>query len=213
MSPVSLTGQVPGDEHPAMTSITSADARPVLADLVPIPRALVRDTALVVGAALLTALCAQIEIMLPFSPVPISGQTFAVLLTAAALGPLRGVLGQGLYVLLGAVGLPFYSGGDSGWTHLVGATGGYLVGFVVAAALVGWCARRGLDRTPQGTLLAFTLGNVVIFGLGVPWLAVVADLSLRDAVVQGVLPFIPGGIVKSLLAAGLLPVTWRLTRR
>jgi len=192
-----------------MQSTGTAVQRPaVLADLV--PGTLVRDVALVISAALLTALCAQIAIPLSFSPVPITGQTFAVLLTAAALGPLRGVAGQGLYVLLGLVGLPFYSEGESGVDVILGATGGYLIGFVVAAWVVGVCAQRGLDRSPARALAVFTLGSAVIFAFGVPWLAVVAGLGPAEAIALGLLPFIPGGIVKALLAAGLLPAAWRL---
>src|SRR5690606_6284160 len=127
-------------------------ARPVLADL--LPRSLVRDVGLVVGGTLLTAVFAQVVVPLPFSPVPLSASTFAVLLTAAALGPLRGVLSQGLYLLGGLVGLPFFAGAESGWTYVSGATGGYIVGYVVAAAVVGACARRGMDRRAGSTALA-----------------------------------------------------------
>jgi len=195
--------------------VSTADAsaaRPVLADL--LPRAALRDVALVVGAALLTALSAQIAIPLaPFSPVPITGQTFAVLLTGAALGARRGAAGQALYVLLGAAGLPFYSDGEAGVDVLVGPTGGYLVGFVLAAAVVGWFARRGLDRDVRWAVPAFLAGSAVVYAIGVPWLAVVAGYSLWQAVVEGLLPFIPGGLLKAALAAGLLPAAWRLTRR
>lgn len=183
--------------------------RPVLADA--LPGTLVRDVALVAGAAGLTAVAAQLSVELPFSRVPVTGQTFAVLLTAAALGPLRGAAGQFLYVLLGLVGLPVYSDGAAGVQVLFGATGGYLVGFVVAAWIVGAAARRGLDRTPGKAFGAFALGSIAIFALGVPWLAVVADLGPREALVDGLLPFIPGGIFKAMLAAGLLPAAWRLT--
>lgn len=194
-----------------MSSTAVPTARPVLADLV--PGALARDAALVVAGALLTAVAAQFEIMLGFTPVPISGQTFAVLLAGAALGPGRGALSQGLYVLLGAVGLPFYSGGEAGWTHLWGATGGYLVGFAVAAGLVGMLAQRGFDRGPLRTVVAMTLGNAAIYLFGVPWLAVVADLSASEAIANGMLPFVPGDAVKMALAAGLLPGAWWIVRR
>lgn len=194
-----------------MSTADAVQPRPVLADL--LPRVALRDAALVVGAALLTALCAQIVVPLPFSPVPITGQTFAVLLTGAALGAGRGAAGQALYVLLGAIGLPFYSDGGSGVDVLVGARGGYLVGFVVAAAVVGWFARRGLDRDVRSAALAFLAGSVVIYALGVPWLAFIADLTLSEALLQGLVPFIPGGLLKAALAAGLLPAAWRLTGR
>jgi biotin transport system substrate-specific component len=191
-----------------MSAMESVRPRPVLADL--LPRAVLRDIALVVAAALLTALCAQIRIPLPFSPVPLTGQTFAVLLTAAALGPLRGVAGQVLYVLLGLAGLPFFAGGESGWAYASGATGGYLVGFVVAAAVVGLCARRRLDRTPLGTVVAFVLGTLVIYAFGVPWLAATTDFTPAEALRNGALVFLPGDAIKAALAAGLLPAAWRL---
>lgn len=193
-----------------MSALESAGPRPVLADL--LPRAAVRDALLVLGAALLTALCAQIVIQLPFSPVPLTGQTFAVLLTAAALGPLRGLAGQALYLVLGLVGLPFFQGGESGWTYASGATGGYLVGFLAAAVVVGACSRRGLDRTPWGTFAAFALGTVTVYAFGVPWLAAATPLDLAGALTRGALPFIPGDALKAALAAGLLPAAWRVAR-
>lgn len=183
----------------------------VLADLV--PRTGVRDAALVLTAALLTALLAQIEVPVPGSPVPISGQTLGVVLTAAALGPVRGAAGQALYILLGAVGLPFYSGGDAGFAHLTGATGGYLIGFILAGYLVGLAARHGLDRAPGKALALFVAGQAVIFALGVPWLAVVADLSAAEALEQGLYPFIVGGAVKAAIAGAVMSGTWRLVRR
>ncbi len=192
-----------------MSAMESVRPRPVLADL--LPRAVLRDVVLVIAAALLTALCAQIRIPLPFSPVPLTGQTFAVLLTAAALGPVRGVAGQVLYVLLGLAGLPFFTGGESGWAYASGATGGYLVGFVVAAAVVGLCARRRLDRTPLGTVVAFVLGTLVIYAFGVPWLAATTDFTPAEALRNGALVFLPGDAIKAVLAAGLLPAAWRLT--
>ena len=141
----------------------------VLADV--LPGARVRDAALVTGAALLTALLAQVSIPVAGSPVPITGQTLAVVLTAAALGPARGLAGQGLYLLLGAVGLPFYSDASGGFDVLTGATGGYLVGFLPAAYLIGLAARQGHDRRITRALPLFALGQLVIFAVGVPWLA------------------------------------------
>ena len=193
------------------TAGSAALPRPVLADLA--PGTLVRDATLVAVAVALTAASAQIVLPLPFTPVSITGQTFAVLLTAAALGPLRGVAAQGLYVLLGMAGLPFYAGGESGVQAAFGATGGYLVGFVVAAWVVGLCARRGLDRRPGGTLAAYALGTVVIYAFGVPWLAHVVGVSITQAVGLGLTPFLLGDALKALLAAGLLPAAWRIARR
>lgn len=182
---------------------------PTLAPTMP----LVRSAVAVVGAALLTAASAQIVIPLGFSPVPITGTTFAVLLTAAALGPLRGVAAQALYLALGLVGFPFFQGAESGVAYAFGATGGYLAGFVLAAAVVGACARRGLDRRAGGTVVAFLAGSLVIYALGVPWLAHVAGVSLSEAVRIGLLPFLVGDALKAGLAAGLLPGAWRLVRR
>jgi biotin transport system substrate-specific component len=192
-------------------AIAAAAPQPrVLADLFSRTRA--RDAALVVAAALLTALCAQISIPIPGDPVPITGQTFAVLLTGAALGANRGALGQLLYLGLGLIGLPFYADGDSGWTVISGATGGYLIAFPIAAYVVGRFAELRMDRNPLKALIPFTLGSLIIFAIGVPWLAVAADISLARAIELGFVPFIPGGIVKALLAAGLLPTAWRLLR-
>ncbi len=192
-------------------SAAAVPRRAVLADV--LPRTAARDVVLVVGAALFTALCAQFEIPVPGSPVPVSGQTFAVILGAAALGATRGTLAMGLYVLLGAVGLPFYSGGSSGVEVLWGATGGYLVGFVAAGYVVGTLAERGQDRTFLRAAPAFAAGQLLIFGFGVPWLAVSAGLTPSEAIAAGFTPFIVGGIVKAALAGALLPSAWRLVGR
>jgi biotin transport system substrate-specific component len=185
--------------------------RLVLADV--LPGARVRDAVLVAGAALLTALLAQVSIPVAGSPVPITGQTLAVVLTAAALGPVRGVAGQGLYLLLGGIGLPFYSEATGGWDVVAGATGGYLVGFLPAAALIGMAARQGQDRRITRALPLFALGQLVIFAVGVPWLAVVADLTADQALHAGFYPFVIGGIVKAAIAGMALPAAWKIVRR
>jgi biotin transport system substrate-specific component len=191
--------------------MTVAVPRPVvLADA--LPRTVARDAGLVLAAALFTALCTQVEIPVPGSPVPITGQTFAVLLTAAALGARRGALGQLLYVALGLF-LPFYSDGGSGLDHIWGATGGYLVGFIVAGWAVGRLAELGQDRTFLRAFPAFCVGQLIIFGVGVPWLAVSADMTAAQAIDAGFVPFILGGIVKSTLAGLLLPGAWALLGR
>jgi biotin transport system substrate-specific component len=194
-----------------MTPAAAAAQPRVLADLVPDVRA--RDVALVVAGALLTAVCAQIAIPVPGSPVPITGQTFAVLLCGAGLGAARGASSQGVYVGLGWMGLPFYSDGGSGGEVLFGTNGGYIFGFVIAAYVVGRLAERRHDRTPLTALPLFTIGSLIIFGLGVPWLAVSADMTLVEALDAGFVPFIPGGIVKAVAAAALLPAAWRLAYR
>ena len=183
---------------------------PVLADV--LPGARVRDAILVAGAALLTALLAQVAIPVVGSPVPITGQTLAVVLTAAALGPYRGVAGQALYIALGAVGLPFYSEASGGIEVVFGATGGYLLGFLPAAFLIGLAARQGQDRRVTRALPLFIAGQLVIFAIGVPWLAVVADLSAAQALDAGFYPFILGGFVKAAIAGLLLPAAWKLIR-
>ena len=194
-----------------MATATPMPARlPVLADVIPGARA--RDAALVTGAALLTALLAQVSIPVAGSPVPITGQTLAVVLTAAALGPYRGLAGQGLYLLLGMIGLPFYSDAAGGVDVVFGATGGYLVGFLPAAYLIGLAARQGQDRRFSRALPLFVLGQLVIFAVGVPWLAVSADLSAAQAIDAGFTPFIVGGLVKAAVAAVVLGGAWKLTR-
>jgi biotin transport system substrate-specific component len=184
---------------------------PVLADVVPGAR--VRDALLVTAGALLTAVLAQVSIPVAGSPVPITGQTLAVVLAAAALGPLRGVASQGLYLLLGAVGLPFYSDAAGGVDVVLGATGGYLVGFLPAALLIGLAARQGQDRRLTRAVPLFLAGQLVIFAVGVPWLAVVADMSASQALEAGFTPFIVGGLVKAAIAGLLLPGAWRLVAR
>jgi biotin transport system substrate-specific component len=182
-------------------------ARPprVLADLV--PGALVRDVALVAGAAVLTGLAAQVLIVLPFTPVPISLQTFTVLLSGAALGPIRGGLGMALYLVAGVAGVPWFSEQRSGFDF---PSFGYIVGFVLAAALVGWLARRGMDRSVPGTIAIMVAGNLVIYALGVAWLASSLGVDLPRALELGAWPFLIGDALKIALAAGLLPAAWWL---
>jgi len=178
-----------------------------------LPRSTTITAALVVGFALLTALSAQFVIHLPFTPVPITGQTFAVLLSGAALGSMAGAASQGLYVLLGAVGLPFYADATSGWTVVTGATGGYLIGFIVAAWIVGALAERRQDRTVATAIPAFLVGNVIIHLFGVPWLAASLDVGWTEAAALGSVPFIPGDLLKIVLAGVLLPVAWKIAGR
>jgi biotin transport system substrate-specific component len=183
----------------------------VLADV--FARTRLHDGALVLGAALLTAVLAQVAIAVPGSPVPITGQTLAVVLTAAVLGPVRGLAGQLAYVLLGAVGLPFYSKGASGWAQVLGPTGGYLVGFLPAALLVGLAARRGYDRLVWKAVPLFLAGQLVILAIGVAWLCVAASLDLATALQKGLLPFLPGGVLKAVIAGLVTSLAWRRVRR
>jgi biotin transport system substrate-specific component len=185
-------------------------ARETLADRVaaPIGTRTWRVVAAVAGAVALTALMAQVVIHLPFTPVPVTGQTFAVLVTGAALGWRRGLLAQALYVLLGLVGLPVFAGGTGGLGQLVGASGGYLLGFVAAAAVLGWLAERGWDRGRE-VVAAMLLGEAALYLFGVGWLAVYLH-SVEEAVLLGFVPFMVGDAVKLAASAALLPLAWRL---
>ncbi|HET9258724.1 MAG TPA: biotin transporter BioY [Acidimicrobiia bacterium] len=174
------------------------------------PRTWVVSVLLVVAAAALTALAAQWYIYLPFTPVPISGQTFAVLLTGAALGWKLGAAGQMLYLAIGALGAPVFTEGSSGMEVITGATGGYLIGFVFAAGLVGWMAEHRQDRTFATMFTAFILGSAVIYLFGVIGLMVSTGWGLAEAVEKGVVPFLLGDLIKAAMAGILLPGAWKL---
>ncbi|WP_034265795.1 biotin transporter BioY [Actinospica robiniae] len=184
----------------------------VLSDLIPLLRgSRARDAALVLGGAGLTGLAAQISIPVHGSPVPVTGQTFGVLLVGAALGTRRAAASMALYLLAGFVGVPWFAGATTGSIHL--ATLGYLVGFILAGALVGRLAERGADRSPWRTASTMVLGNLVIYACGVPYLAHAAHLSAGDALHYGLTVFLLGDALKILLAAGLLPGAWKLAGR
>jgi biotin transport system substrate-specific component len=173
----------------------------------------VRDVSLVVAGALLIYLTARVALPVPGSPVPITGQTFGVLLVGGALGFRRGLIAVALYVLLGVIGLPFFAEGKGGLTVIWGATGGYLVGFVIAGGLVGRLAELGWDRKLGGALGAMLLGSAVIYAIGLPWLGVVIGTSPADTIAQGLTPFILGDALKLILAAVLFPVAWWVVGR
>jgi len=197
-----------------MSLTIAAPAPSTLIDL--LDRSRVRDVIAVVGFALFTALAAQISIPLGFTPVPLTGQTFAVLLTGGVLGSRRGGLSMLLYVALGAIGLPFYASGDGGWTAATGATAGYLVGFIVAAFVVGLMAEHGQDRKLSTSIPAFVAGSLIIYVFGAGWLAYDLGLPLTaaagepSAISLGVAPFLVGDIAKALLAGIMLPAAWAL---
>lgn len=190
-----------------MSSVALAPPRRVLADVV--PGGAVRDIALVAGSAAFVGLAAQVAIPLPFTPVPLSGQTFAVLLSVAALGAARGALGMLLYAVAGVAGLPWFAGQQSGWSI---PSFGYVLGFVLAAVVVGALARRGADRTVARTAGLMVVGNLCIYAVGVPWLMASVGTGFGHALVLGVAPFLVGDAVKILLASMLLPAAWRLVR-
>lgn len=185
--------------------------RQTLADL--LPASLVTDLTLIAGFAVLIGVFAQVTIPLPFTPVPISGQTFAVLLGAAALGTRRATLGSLLYLGLGLVGLPWFAGGSGGLHIAVDPTFGYLVGFIAASALVGTLAERGLDRSPWTMALVMVAGNVVIYAFGVGVLALSLHVGAVKALALGMVPFLPGDAIKLVLAVILLPGAWYLRNR
>lgn len=191
-----------------MSTLAVQHPRTVLAEVV-LPHALTRTGVTVAAGAALTALAAQVAVPVPGSPVPVTGQTFAVLLVGAALGPGRAVASQVLYLLLGVVGLPVFTQGAHGVEALFGATGGYLVGFLAAAALAGLGARRGADRSVVRELAVAAVASLTIYAFGVTWLAVWTGMSLAAAVAAGMLPFLLGDALKALLAAGLLPAAWK----
>lgn len=170
----------------------------------------------IVGSLLIAAL-AQVSIHLPFTPVPITGQTLGVLLVGAAYGPGLGAATLGLYLLYAVIGLPVLAANadgshDTGWAVLAvseaGATGGYLLGFVAAAALVGWLSRLGWDRSVRSSVSAMFLGEIVIYLVGVPWLMSALDIGVQKALAFGFYPFVIGDTLKLLAAAALLPGAW-----
>ena len=176
-----------------------------------------REIALVTGFALLTAALAQVRIPLGFTPVPVTGQTLAVLLAGASLGAWRGASSQLLYWLLGMVGLPFYSNATSGWSVATGPTMGYLVGFKVAAAVVGRLAEHHQDSKVLTSIAAMTLGSVIIYAFGATWLAIDLGIPLAtgetNAIALGVAPFLVGDVIKMCLAGAATASTWRFINR
>jgi biotin transporter BioY len=174
------------------------------------PFDVVRQVGLVIGFSLLTALSAQIVI--PIGPVPITGQTFAVLLTGALLGSRLGAMAMIAYLIEGASGLPFFAGG-AGLAHLLGPTGGYLIAFPAAAFITGAFAEQGWDRRYFTAVAAMAVGSVLIILCGALWFSFVTRTSPLAVFQFTVLKFIPGDIVKILLAAAVLPSGWKLLKR
>lgn len=160
----------------------------------------------VVLGSLLIALCAQVVV--PLYPVPVTGQTFAVLLVGAVLGSRLGALAALAYLVEGSLGLPVFAGAAWGPAHLFGPTGGYLAGFVLAAGLTGWLAERGWDRGVLSTVAMMTAGTAVLFLPGLLVLNFFVPSGTLLAV--GLYPFLIGGAAKILLAAAVLPAAWKL---
>jgi biotin transport system substrate-specific component len=203
-------------DTPAVSPTLLAPGR-VLSDV--IPGAKVRDAALVVGSAILLAASAQVAVPLPFTPVPITGQTFAVMLIGASCGALRGLAGMTLYVAVGFLGAPVFSPDPrtgqarTGEQMLAGVSFGYILGMALAVVIVGWLSSRNWDRSVRSAVPQMILGNLVIYAVGVPWLGFAAGFGPAEALAKGLVPFLIGDAVKIALAAGLLPAAWRLVGR
>ena len=202
---------------PRLDRSTAAERGLTIADfLVPIRvgerlNARVRDLVLVLVGVALVALCAQIYI--PIKPVPFTGQTCAVLGVGGALGFRRGTMSLGLYVLLGTVGLPIFAQSKSGLDILLGTSGGYLVGFILAAAAVGRLAELGWDRHIAGALAMMLIGSALIYAVGLPWLSVAGGFSVQDTIAYGLTPFLVWDAAKLAVAAGIFPAAWWLVGR
>lgn len=183
----------------------------VLADLLPAARhRYAVDTALIAGGAALTGIAAQIAVPVPGSPVPVTGQTFAALLIGTALGARRGFLSLALYTLVGMAGMPWFSEGSSGPG---GVSFGYVLGMLLAATVVGGLARRGGDRSVLRTAGTMAVGSLVIYAVGVPYLALSTGMSMSAAVAAGLVPFLIGDALKAALAMGALPASWKIAGR
>src|SRR3954449_948523 len=204
---------------PSLTRVPATEKGLTIADfLVPIrvgertsPR--LRDALLVVAGAVFIFLTAKISVAIPGNPIPYTMQNFGVLVVGGSLGLRRGGLAALMYVLLGVVGLPFFAEGKGGVDVIVGARGGYLIGFVVAGALVGRLAELGWDRRIGGAIGATALGTLVIYAVGVPWLALTTGMSLGDAIWDGMVPFLAIDAVKALAAAAVFPAAWWVVGR
>lgn len=193
----------------AFSNTASLPRVPVLADTFASSR--VRTALIVLGGALFMALMAQIAFAVPGSPVPVSGQTLAVVLVGASLGSNRGLSAMALYVVMGFF-LPVYSDGTSGFHHLLEATGGYIIGFMVATWAVGWLAEHGTDRKFVTAFLSFIAAQVIVFGFGLAGLMLYTGESWSWVIHNGFTIFIIGGLVKAAVGAVLMPAAWKVSR-
>ncbi|MFC7457341.1 biotin transporter BioY [Brachybacterium sp. GCM10030267] len=199
-----------------MSAIAVPARRPVLADALTPHRTRLRDAVLVLAGTAVVALLAQVTIPLPL--VPITGQTLGVILVGAALGSRRGAAAMLTYLLAGLAGAPIFAEFTGGPAAVLSPSFGFILGFVPAAFVAGWFAERAWDRRPLGAMAGFVAASAVPFLIGVPYLAMIlnavmgAELGLGGILAAGVWPFIPGGVVKALLAALLIPAAWRGVR-
>lgn len=180
----------------------------VLIDSVWTSDSLARELTLVIGGSLAIAAAAQLKLFLPFTPVPVTGQTFAVLLIGALFGARRGAATAMSYLALGVMGMPVFSAAPPGPAALISPTAGYLAGFVAAAWVTGALSERGWDRRPGTTALAMAIGSCVLFACGLLWLGRFTGWS--NVLQTGLLPFIPGDLLKIALATVVLPAGWKL---
>ena len=198
-----------------MSTFPLALGRPTLADRL-IRRSIATDIVLVLAGALFTAALAQVTI--PLWPVPVTGQTLAVLLVGSTLGAVRGATSLATYALIGVLGLPVFAPNDDG-SHLTGTAAltapsfGYIIGFILSAALVGWIAERAGDRKILGAVLSFLGGTVATFAIGLPWLAISLGLTVAQTLEFGLYPFIIGGLIKAGIAAIIIPGVWAALAR
>jgi biotin transport system substrate-specific component len=198
-----------------VVGVVGSPRRQVLADLLPEVRS--RTVMLVVAGALLTAVASQVRVPLGFTPVPINLATFAAVFVGGALGARRGAASMGVFVVAGVVGFPFFAGGGSGWEHVAGATGGYLLCYPLMAAIVGAAAERGRDRHVVPFVVAVVAANVVLYAVGAVWLSRAVGVPVlgweSSGFSMGVRPFLAGDLVKMLAAGALFPAAWRLVGR
>jgi biotin transport system substrate-specific component len=204
-----------------MSSIAAVPGRRrVLADVIARPsdrsRSLAIDAALVVAGAALVAVLAQVEV--PLWPVPITGQTLGVIVAGAALGSRRGALALTTYLLAGLAGLPVFAGGAGGIAYVLAPSFGFVLGFILSAAVAGWFAERAWDRKPWLAFVGFVVASIMPFLIGVPYMAFILDAVMGlgydfgQILAAGVTPFIVGGLIKAAIAAAVIPGAWALVR-
>jgi len=184
--------------------------QPTLADRL-LGRGLSIDAVLILAGVALTAIAAQVTV--PIWPIPVTGQTVAVLVVGLATGALRGAISMTMYALLGAAGLPIFSNSSSGIDWISGRTGGFIIGFIAAAAFAGWMAQRGLDRTLLRSLAVATTATAVIYLVGLPLMAVTQSLSVEETLQIGFYPLLVGAVVKIAVVTVINTASWAAIRR
>ena len=175
------------------------------------PATIWKELPLLIGFNLILVATSYISFDLPYSPVPITAQTFGVLLIAMALGRVRAVGVVAAYLLEGIAGLPVFAGGTAGFVKIIGPTGGYLIGFLAGAYVIGWLADKGWDKSYLKSVLAMIIGSAIIFAFGLIWLA--KFVPAESLLSLGLIPYLPGSVVKISLAAVILPSIWKFIKR